>query len=367
VCCIPVNQMIDRFLILDHDAPRPDAERVVFCDGSGGGLFREGSDLDLSHWRPNRTPANYRADTSTGICFRFLDDPLPAEWTLAVNNHLDVDGMLSVYALVHSRHALAQRPTLVQAAEMGDFWSWGEPPAQRLFQGLTLLMNRRTDEGRPIQSIYEEAFRRIPAFIDESGPDSAEIERSLEPLRQGVQLVAEGAVRRTQPADRFAHYVIPKVVAGDDVDRAIYIPKFNERISRNALLWPQARAKWDDQRVCLVSAETASGWHHDLWFPGYLWADVEDRWVVPGMHYRDGMESYDLELPALDLAIQELNAAEGGAGRWTIGAGAFMFNALVQSQYPVVARVLDAEGHPLASGLDPDFVAAKLLSVFSDL
>ena len=27
------------------------------------------------------------------------------------------------------------------------------------------------------------------------------------------------------------------------VDRAIYIPKFNERISAKALLWPQARAQ----------------------------------------------------------------------------------------------------------------------------
>jgi hypothetical protein len=59
--------MIDRFLILEHAAPRPDAERVIFCDGSGGDVFREGSDLDLSHWRPNRTPARYRTDAGCGF------------------------------------------------------------------------------------------------------------------------------------------------------------------------------------------------------------------------------------------------------------------------------------------------------------
>jgi hypothetical protein len=359
--------MIDRFLILDHDTSRPDAEHVIYCDGSGGGMFREDKDLDLSHWRPNRTPTAYRADTSTEICFRFLDDPVPGEWTLAVNSHLDVDGILSVYTLVHTSQALAHRCTIVQAAEMGDFWSWGEAPAQRLFQGLTLLMNRRTGEGRAIQSIYEEAFRRIPAFLDQSDPESIEIERSLEPLRQGVHLVEGNAIRRTERGARFAQYVIPRAVVGNEVGRAIYVPKFNERISHKALLWPQTRAKWDDQRVCLVSVETTGGWHHDLWFPGYLWADVENRWIIPGMNYRDGMESYDLNLPTFDLAIQQLNDAEGGAGCWTIGAGAFMFNSMIQSQYPVVARVLDGSGHPISSNLDPDCVAAKLLPAFFDV
>jgi hypothetical protein len=357
--------MIEKFLILDHDAPPPDAEHVIYCDGSGGRAFREDKDLDLSHWRPNRTLARYRADTSTEICFRFLDDPVQAPWTLAVNNHLDVDGMLSVYTLVHSGHALNQRSTIVQAAEMGDFWSWGEPPAQRLFQGLTRLMNRGTSEGRPVQSIYEEAFRRVQAIIDQTDPDSAQIERSLDPLRDGVHLVEKNAIRRTQHGPRFAQYVVPRAVVGDEVNRAINIPKFNEQISNKALLWPQARAKWDGQRVCLVSVAAAAGWHHDVWFPGYLWADVNDRWTIPGMNYRDGMESYDLDMPTFNHAIQQLNEAEQGAGHWTVGAGAFMFNSLIQSQYPVVARVLDEDGNAAVSQLVPAVVATILLPAFS--
>jgi hypothetical protein len=358
--------MIDRFLILDHDTPPPDAEHIIYCDGAGGAAFRADRDMDLSHWRPNRTPARYRADTSTEICCRFLDNPVSASWTLAVNNHLDVDGMLSVYALVHSGHALANRRAIVQAAEMGDFWSWGEPAAQRLFQGLTRLMNRRVGEGRSIQSTYEEAFRRIPALVDGSDSESTEIDESLEPLRQGVRLVAEGAIRRTECGARFAQYVIPAAVAGDAIERAIYIPKFNEQISGKALLWPQARARWDDQRVCLVSVETTRGWHHDLWFPGYLWADVEDRWIIPGMNYSDGMESYDLDIPALDRAIEQLNQAERGPGRWTIGSRAFMFNSTIQCQFPVAARVLDDGGNPTSSTLNSDFVAAILLPAFSE-
>jgi len=53
--------MIDRFEIVGHDSPRPEAEQIIFCDGTGGGLFQPETDLELSHWRPNKTPAEYRA------------------------------------------------------------------------------------------------------------------------------------------------------------------------------------------------------------------------------------------------------------------------------------------------------------------
>src|SRR6476620_9514085 len=120
--------MIDHFEIINHDSPRPKAERIIFCDGTGGSLYQPETDLELSHWRPNRTPVEYRAGTSTEICFRFLDNPYPGSWTAAVNNHLDVDGVLSVYALVESERAQGNRQTIIEAAEIGDFWEWGETP-----------------------------------------------------------------------------------------------------------------------------------------------------------------------------------------------------------------------------------------------
>ena len=76
--------MINHFEIIAHDLPRPAAERIIFCDGTGGALFRPESDLELSHWRPNKTPIEYRAGTSTEICFRFLENPRPGPWTVAV-------------------------------------------------------------------------------------------------------------------------------------------------------------------------------------------------------------------------------------------------------------------------------------------
>jgi hypothetical protein len=283
--------MVDRFEIIEHDSPRPNAERIIFCDGTGGSIYRSETDLELSHWRPNHTPKEYRAGTSTEICFRFLDKPRSGSWTAAVNNHLDVDGILSVYVLVKSGHARANRQTIIQAAEVGDFWGWGDPPAQRVFQGLTHLMEQGRESGLDTNAIYAEAFGRILGLIDGTNPHLPKIDASLEPLRRGVRLVEEDKIIRSVIDDRLAHYVVPLAVAGEDDTGASYSPDFNEAVSQKAMLWPEVRARWDAERVCLVSVERQSGWFYDLYFPGYLWADTEGRWQVPGMTYHDGMSS----------------------------------------------------------------------------
>jgi len=302
--------MIDRYEILDSAAPRPDAEHILFCDGTGGEHFRADADLELSHWRPNHTAAEYRAGTSTEICYRFLDNPRPGRWTVAVNNHVDVDGILSVYVLVHSEHALENRQAIIEAADIGDFWGWGEAPAQRVFQGITYLMRKG---GEP-NSIYEEAFRRIPGFIDGSDSEVRLLEESLAPLRRGIELVEQGKITRVQNTARFAHYVVPLSVAGDD-ERASYVPEFNEAISSKAALSPHVRARWDSQRVNLVSSERSAGWFHDLWFPGYLFVTEPNKiWI----EHCEAAENIEAELgtqKALDYLIGEkflnfLEAAE---------------------------------------------------------
>lgn len=348
--------MIDRFEIIDYDAPRPDAQRILFCDGTGGKLFQPETDLELSHWRPNCTPSEYRAGTSTEICFRFLDNPRPGSWTAAVNNHVDVDGILSVYALVHSAHALQHRQTIIQAAEMGDFWGWGEPPAQRVFQGVTHLMQQ---DGQP-QAIYAEAFRQIPDLIAGHGPMVAQVESTLAPLRAGVELIEQGRIVRREIAARLSQYIIPLEVAGGDDAQVSYVPEFNEAISPKALLWPQARARWDAERVCLVSVQRQQGWLHDLWFPGYLWADTQGRWLVPGMTYQGGMSRYVLENDRLIAAFEQLQREEPAPGQWALGGTRLPLGDALQERFPLVGRFVSADGQVAPSKLSPEVVAQAL-------
>lgn len=361
--------MIERFLIVGFGEKRPDAERIAFCDGAGGGMFREGADIELSHWRPNRTPARYRANTSTEMCLKFAADPLPGRWTLAVNNHLDVDGILSVYSLVHSEFAMIHQETIIQAAEMGDFRGWGEPAAQRVFQGVTWLMNEAKEKGGDQQAVYEAAFAAIPRLVDgfhsEAGSELiARIERSLEPLRQACAWVESGAIRRRPLGDRLTQYVVPREVARDDVLRATGIAGFNEAISERLLFWPHVRARWDRERVCLVSVEASGGWYHDVYAPGYLWADTETLWTIPGLRFADGMESYALDHPGLEQAVAELNRKETGAGRWILGTSPAPLGELMQEKFPVIVRFGDPEGEPAVSGLDAEEVGRALNDVF---
>src|SRR5262245_20719896 len=95
--------------------PQPASARTLYCDGTHDTAFRPDSDLELSHWVPKLTPARYKADTSTEICLNFVADPARERgFDLAVNNHVDVDGLLSLFVVSHAELALAHRERLVQ-------------------------------------------------------------------------------------------------------------------------------------------------------------------------------------------------------------------------------------------------------------
>lgn len=271
-----------------------------------------------------------------------------------------MDGILSVYVLVQSQHALAHRQTIVDAAEMGDFWGWGDVPAQRVFQGVTRLMNSGVGK-----AVYVEAFRRIPALIDGTDPEIPQIDASLSPLRRGVEFIEQGRIVRSLLGDRLAHYIVPLAVAGDDDDRASYSPEFNESISERAMLWPQVRARWDAERACLVSVERRTGWFHDLWFPGYLWADTEGLWRMPGLAYHDDMGSYDLANSKSIAAFEELQRQETAPGQWGLGGTKLPFGDELQNRFPLVGRFLGEGGKSDASQVSPERVAAAFEGVFA--
>ena len=87
------------------------------------GARRRSTVLLLSHWPGSDPPARLRRDTSTEMALAHLvaPEPLPAGTGLVAIDHLDEDGLASLYALTSPGPALAQAEQLVGLARAGDF------------------------------------------------------------------------------------------------------------------------------------------------------------------------------------------------------------------------------------------------------
>jgi hypothetical protein len=342
-------------------AARPPAARVIFCDGAVDATYREGVDLELSHWIPNATPPRYKASTSTEICLRFVEATEGSDHDLVINNHVDVDGVLSTFALLCPDVALRHRATLVQAAEMGDFWGWGDADAQHLFQALACLTATLRERAVDPLDIYKICYERVHAAL--GGARFDECEDGLAALDDCVRRIETGAIARTVLGDHVAHYVVPRSLASRAVAAALHVPGFCVPLSRAALLSPHARAKHDAQRAQLVSVETDDGHHHDLWLPGYTWAETVGWWRPPGITNTGSSNTHELRLAALDELVAELTALETARGRWALARRLTPFATLAGRGFPVVLSFL-LDGAPAPSALRPETIAARLVRVF---
>lgn len=350
------------FHVTGSAEPRPASQATVFCDGAAGAEYRDGMDIELSHWIPNRTPPRLRADSSTEICMRFAAEGMSRSWDLAVNNHVDVDGILSVFCLVQPGTALGHRETLIGAAEMGDFGAWAEPPSQALYQGLTLLIDDCKAATVDPLEIYRRAFAAIPALVTNGAAASERLRPGLDALAASAALLDSGAVRVLDHGSRFSSFEIPRDVSHDDVGRALHVPEFNEALSDKALVWPNARSRGRESSVHLVSVAAPDGWLHDLWYPGYSWAQTVRRPSAPGLVRHGDVQR--LTFPALTGAIDGLGAIDRGAGAWKIASSISAFDGLKGRGFPVVASFVGDDGRPAASSIPPGDVAARIAPAF---
>jgi hypothetical protein len=335
-------------------ATRPASQRTIYCDGSTDQPFREDRDIELSHWIPNRTPLRYKADSSTEIALNFAAHAQRAgDFDLVVNNHVDVDGLLALYVLVQGKAALTHRRTLVQAAEMGDFWAWGDAPAQALFDGLTTWLGTQSEAIERATEVAERGLAQIHALLNgEAGePDSA----GLSALRRSVALIDTGEILRRQVASRLTHYVIPARLAEHDLAHALAVPTSSAGLRAPTLLLPHARARHDEQRLQLISVETAAGWHYDLWLPGYAWAETPRRWPIPGL----AADGHAFQHDGLHRAVRQLAAAERLPGEWQLAGRISFFGTLPGRGFPVLLSFMD-RGTSARSSLKPSFVEDRI-------
>jgi hypothetical protein len=356
-----MNPLARALHISGSKAPRPPAARVIFCDGGIDDSYRVGVDLELSHWLPNATPPQFKASTSTEICLRFAAAPEIHDYGLVVNNHVDVDGVLSTFALLYPDVALRHAGVLVQAAQIGDFWGWGERDAQYLFQALACLINRLRELAVDPLEIYTACHDR--AHIALSGARFEECLDGVAALLETVRSIETGAIARIPIAEHVVHYAIPRALAMRDLAAALHVPGFCVPLSRAMLLSPYARAKHDYQRIQLVSIATPDGHHYDLWYPGYTWAETIDLWRAPGVTSAGSSNTHDLRSPALDELVAELTRLEKADGRWTLARRLTPFATLAGRGFPVVLSFL-RDNSPVPSALRPEDIASRLACAF---
>jgi hypothetical protein len=134
--------------------------------------------LTLSHWPNNTTPERYRRETSTETALAWVAEHDPQRVAAVVsNNHFDEDGLLSMYAVVNPRDALARAALLGDAARAGDFGVWRTRAAARLCftieahvdPALSPLPRRTlsTSGAARVAALYRSLLGRLPRLIDE--------------------------------------------------------------------------------------------------------------------------------------------------------------------------------------------------------
>jgi hypothetical protein len=347
---------------IEEKLPRKlDGVRVIFCDGAGSEAFRPACDLELSHWFPNQTPERFTADTSTEICLRFVASGIgTGAYDLVVNNHVDVDGILSVFSVLEPELALRHRETLVQAAEMGDFWGWGERPAQVLCQALTQLF----DGSEPIDAaaVYRRGFDLTRRVL--GGHEPPGVQRDLDALAESVDRIERGEIARERYGARFVHYALPSVATADRLEAALKVVPFNAPLGDGFALLPHACARLDRECITLRSVESEKGYYYDLYYPGYSWAETPNSWRPPGLTKLETSNLQRVDWPRLNRAADDLDQNEEAEGSWALCREISPFSALEGRGFPVVLCFMHA-GAPAPSRTPPERVAAALASAFA--
>jgi hypothetical protein len=117
--------------------------------------------LTLSHWPGSPTPVALREDLSAQIAFRYLDRPdLHVRAEVVSNNHLDQDGLASMYALVEPEDARARREQLVDVARAGDFATFRARDSARIAWTIAELAAGEGGAG------YPELLELLPELLD---------------------------------------------------------------------------------------------------------------------------------------------------------------------------------------------------------
>lgn len=343
---------------VDRDAL---ADALAFCDSTGDHLFRPDTDIELSHWFPNKTPAAFRADTSTGMVLRFVADH-PDHRYVGVGAHCDTDAAMSLFALVRPELAVEHAALVVATAETGDFGFWPDEATVRLYSEVRAAWEPRP--GDHIRDRIKRSFATINEVLtgERQGPSGPVSGRQGSAAAVDVQarsdaLIGRG-VERQQVSERFVAYVVDPAFAPEHIAALGTEPRFDRPIGEHVWASHRTRNRQDGERVQLLSIPSGGGWVHSIWHPQYLPWDTSTLWRPDGLEHTGAQLEWRWSLPHLDDGLAKLQAAESSRATW----GRAELLAPWAPGFPILASCGLVDG---ASKAGPDEVVAALEGAWS--
>ena len=210
----------------------PELEGVpnVLVDGRGN----DATVLVLSHWPRNRTPSELKADSSTEIVINYLRSPQREAYQQGAgavsNNHYDVDGLMSVWAILNPEAALEQAELLIAVGECGDFDRWAGERATKItcaLYGLESLSSSPIRQGlagirdylERTAFLYRETLPLVPQLLGDIDRFEEYWREEYQQVESGRELFARGeATVREMPEQDLAVFELPHKVH----DMALY-------------------------------------------------------------------------------------------------------------------------------------------------
>jgi hypothetical protein len=180
------------FVHVPYGQDAPSDVKTLACDGRV-----PKATLDLSHWTDNTTPDELYADTSTEIALNLAKSSEYSEYDSAtvVNNHFDVDGVLSAWAATDPEEALPHFQLLCDAAACGDFGEWCSDDGVKLCYAVAELEDPSEEDGGYASALQKlpDVVRNLDAYEHLWGPGFASVCDDYDDMAEGFGEVSEGA------------------------------------------------------------------------------------------------------------------------------------------------------------------------------
>ncbi len=310
-------------------------QRIIFVDGQTRG-YRPSFDLELSHWVPNQTPKEYKKNTSTEICLEFVKNPRPEfENALIINNHLDVDGLLSVFVLQNPSLSLVHETILVDAARAGDFNADCSPTSMEFYLNLRKGLDSLLVMGVCDQQAFEAGGQIVKRLLD--GHRLPEAAADLSWLLDQEALLNT----RIYQGNRLCAFYFPMDLQMQYPDRVCkVIPKFDTGVIRSELLPRYLRNREDLERFKLMIWEGPGGLYYQLLIPEYTWAETPDYYNLFGKQSL-GVNRFSFDTKELQSAFLQLQEMEKNIGIWKIQTQIQPFSGEGDLKFPAFAGFLN--------------------------